>query len=162
VADDGRGVDEAAIRRRAAVLGHHDGAVGELLFLPGLSTRERADDFGGQGIGLDIVRARARAAGGDVGVTWVRGGGGGGAPRLCGAGGGGGRVGGGGGGGGGGGALVGLTVDAVAEVVAGARDGTLLFDSEPEEVSVLTVPLGPLFAPSRLADRGWIAPDGRV
>jgi len=157
VADDGRGVDEAAIRRRAAVLGHHAGAVGELLFLPGLSTRERADDLGGQGIGLDIVRARARAAGGDVRVTWVRGAGTTFLARLpvsalyerliVG------RV---------GGALVGLTVDAVAEVVAGARDGTLLFDSEPEEVSVLTVPLGPLFAPSRLADRGWIAPDGRV
>src|SRR5581483_6962915 len=170
VADDGRGVDEAAIRRRAAVLGHHGGAVGELLFLPGLSTRERADDFGGQGIGLDIVRARARAAGGDVGVTWVRGAGTTFLARLPVSalyerlivGRVGGALGGGQRGGGGGGALVGLTVDAVAEVVAGARDGTLLFDSEPEEVSVLTVPLGPLFAPSRLADRGWIAPDGRV
>jgi two-component system chemotaxis sensor kinase CheA len=157
VADDGRGVDEAAVRRRAAALGYREAAAAELVFLPGLSTRERADDLGGRGIGLDIVRARARAVGGDVRVTWKVGVGTTFLARLpvsalyerliVGS------V---------GGALVGVPVDAVAEVVVGSSDAALPFDGAPMELSVLTVPLGPLFAPSRFTNRGWIAPDGRI
>jgi chemotaxis protein histidine kinase CheA len=42
----------------------------ELLFASGVSTRRQADALGGQGVGLDVVRARASAAGGLVDVSW--------------------------------------------------------------------------------------------
>jgi chemotaxis protein histidine kinase CheA len=159
VVDDGRGVDEGAVRRRAQKLGLDlTRSVEELLFAPGLSTRERADQLGGQGVGLDVVRARTRAAGGDASVSWragrgtrflVR------LPvsalyeRLVVA-----EL---------GGTLVGVPVDAVAEVRSGGDiGGGAAVSGRPNEVSVLTVPLGPLFARSQLTRRGWIAPDGRV
>jgi two-component system chemotaxis sensor kinase CheA len=160
VSDDGRGVDDAAARDRAAALGLDPNLpVAELLFAPGLSTRRQADQLGGQGVGLDIVRDRTRAAGGDASVSWQAGRG---TPflvrlpvsalyeRLVVA-----EL---------DGALVGVPVDAVAEVTlaTGTAGPGLAVDGRPEEVSVLTVPLGPLLAPSRLVRRGWIAPDGRV
>jgi two-component system chemotaxis sensor kinase CheA len=160
VSDDGRGVDEAAVRKRAAGLGlDPDDPVAELLFAPGLSTRRRADQLGGQGVGLDVVRERTRAAGGEATVSWQRGQGTTFLVRLPvsalyerlvvaeldGV-------------------LVGVPVDAVAEV-GPASEGCgagLAVDGRPEEVSALTVPLGPLLAPSRLVKRAWIASDGRV
>ena len=159
VADDGRGVDEDAVRRRAAALRlAPDQPVEELLFAPGLSTRARADQLGGQGVGLDVVRARTRAAGGEATASWragrgttfvVR------LPvsalyeRLVAA-----EL---------DGTLVGVPVDAVADVRAGADAAAGLgVNGRPNEISVLTVPLGPLFARSSVARRAWIAPDGRV
>ncbi|HEY3109173.1 MAG TPA: ATP-binding protein [Chloroflexota bacterium] len=189
VADDGRGVDVAALARRAAERGlRPDASAEELLFAPGLSTRARADSLGGQGVGLDVVRARVAAAGGDVSVAWevdrgtrftVR------LPvaalyeRLLA-----GPL---------GRTLIGLPADAVAAVGAprpvpgpvgpgspnrawaapasasgadgpapGPAAGAIGLDGLPEEVSVLTVPLGPLFGPCRLVRRAWIGPDGRV
>jgi two-component system chemotaxis sensor kinase CheA len=165
VADDGGGVDVEALRARPAARGLDSAASAmELLFAPGLSTREQSDRLGGQGVGLDVVRERVRAAGGRIRVAWVAGRGssfevdlpvstlyerlliG----ELDGA-------------------LVGLPADAVEMVMAaegeGApvlADGTLTFETLPEEVNVLTVPLGPLLAPCRLARRAWIGRDGRV
>lgn len=54
VEDDGRGIDFAALRRLAP-----DAAtpVEELIFAPGVSTRDRPDDLAGRGVGLDAVRA---------------------------------------------------------------------------------------------------------
>jgi len=175
VADDGRGVDVAALVRRAAERGlRPDASAEELLFAPGLSTRARADALGGQGVGLDVVRARVAAAGGDVAVAWEIDRGTSFTVRLpvaalyerlltgpLGR------------------ALIGLPADAVAAVRAPRPDrawdasgaagpagwpaaGAIGLDGLPEEVSVLTVPLGPLFGPCRLARRAWIGPDGRV
>jgi chemotaxis protein histidine kinase CheA len=53
-----------------------------------------------------------------------------------------------------------LPSDAV-DSIAAAGEG-LPVDGPVDELSVLTVPLGPLFAPHRLARRAWILPDGRV
>jgi two-component system chemotaxis sensor kinase CheA len=156
VADDGRGVDEAAVRASASARGLSPALPpADLLFAPGLSTRRDADALGGQGVGLDVVRARAAAAGGDVSVAWeagrgttftVR------LPitalyeRLAVA-----RL---------GDVPIGLPADAV-DSIAAAGEG-LPVDGPVDELSLLTVPLGPLFAPNALARRAWILPDGRV
>jgi two-component system chemotaxis sensor kinase CheA len=156
VQDDGPGVDEAAVRAKAAERGlSPELPPAELLFVPGLSTRRDADALGGQGVGLDVVRARAAAAGGDVSVTW--------APgrgtlftvrlpitalyeRLAVA-----RL---------GDVPIGVPADAVDSIAASGEG--LLVDGPVDELSLLTVPLGPLFAPNALTRRAWILPDGRV
>lgn len=75
VEDDGRGLDHAAIARRARDLGllapdeaPSDEAVDELLFRPGFSTRTRADEVSGRGVGLDVVRAEVSRLRGQVRV----------------------------------------------------------------------------------------------
>ena len=72
VADDGRGVDRQAVVAAAARRGH-DLAAGEdplqLLFLPGLSTREEADLGSGRGIGLSAVQEAVQRHGGGVEVA---------------------------------------------------------------------------------------------
>ena len=78
VADDGRGVDRRAVAAKAVRAGlmSADQADGidmaraiELLFTPGFSTREQADDISGRGIGMDAVRATVRELGGEVLLT---------------------------------------------------------------------------------------------
>jgi two-component system, chemotaxis family, sensor kinase CheA len=82
VRDDGRGIDPAAIARKAAKSGLIDpatvedvdmaGAV-ELLFAPGFSTAETTSDISGRGVGMDAVRAKIRELGGEVIVDSVHG-----------------------------------------------------------------------------------------
>jgi chemotaxis protein histidine kinase CheA/ActR/RegA family two-component response regulator len=73
--DDGRGLDLAAIRRRAAergLLGADvpvpDDEVSRLVLLPGFSTRDSVSEVSGRGIGLDVVRDWAATMGGSVRV----------------------------------------------------------------------------------------------
>ena len=71
VEDDGAGIDLERIVARARALGLVDDSGGvanppdaaELVFLPGLSTRDASDGLAGRGIGLDAVRAYVREAG---------------------------------------------------------------------------------------------------
>jgi two-component system chemotaxis sensor kinase CheA len=78
VADDGRGVDRRAVAAKAV----HAGLIAadqaetidmaraiELLFTPGFSTRDQADDISGRGVGMDAVRAKVRELGGEVLLT---------------------------------------------------------------------------------------------
>lgn len=76
VADDGAGIDLAAVEARArerrlipngAAL--DPDALLELLFLPGFSTLAQAGPHSGRGIGLDAARAALRAEGGDVAIA---------------------------------------------------------------------------------------------
>ncbi len=78
VADDGRGVDRHAVAAKAVRAGlitaEQAGAIDmaraiELLFTPGFSTRDRADDISGRGVGMDAVRAKVRELGGEVLMT---------------------------------------------------------------------------------------------
>ena len=78
VRDDGRGVDPLAVAAKAVRVGliTHDQADGidmaraiELLFAPGFSTRDQADDISGRGVGMDAVRAKVRELGGEVLMT---------------------------------------------------------------------------------------------
>jgi two-component system chemotaxis sensor kinase CheA len=75
VEDDGAGVDVAAVRRRAVERGivsaaraaaMSDEEATELLFAPGFSTRDRAGELSGRGIGLDAMRAAVAEQDGTV------------------------------------------------------------------------------------------------
>lgn len=71
VEDDGAGIDLERIVERARSLGLVDASAdvanpasaADLVFLPGLSTRDASDGLAGRGIGLDAVRAYVREAG---------------------------------------------------------------------------------------------------
>jgi two-component system, chemotaxis family, sensor kinase CheA len=78
VADDGRGVDQRAVAAKAVGAGlitaEQADAIDmtraiELLFAPGFSTRDHADDISGRGVGMDAVRAKVRELGGEVLLT---------------------------------------------------------------------------------------------
>jgi len=75
IADDGAGVDVAAVRRRAVDAGAVAPAIAEaadddtllaLLFLPGFSTRATSDFLAGRGLGLDIALVMVQRLGGAV------------------------------------------------------------------------------------------------
>ncbi|MEL6327454.1 MAG: hybrid sensor histidine kinase/response regulator, partial [Cyanobacteria bacterium J06626_23] len=65
VADDGGGIDPELVKRKAVqrrLISQAEARsmsvldVYELLFHPGFSTRDQADDFAGRGVGMDVVR----------------------------------------------------------------------------------------------------------
>ncbi|MEZ5602852.1 MAG: response regulator [Burkholderiaceae bacterium] len=65
--DDGRGLDPQAVRERATALGLleagepcDDAALARFVLIPGFSTRARATQLSGRGIGLDVVNQAAR------------------------------------------------------------------------------------------------------
>jgi two-component system, chemotaxis family, sensor kinase CheA len=75
VRDDGRGIDPIAIAHEAVARGLLDvdaaaaldaAAAAELLFAPGFSTAPSTTDLSGRGVGMDAVRERVRALGGEV------------------------------------------------------------------------------------------------
>ena len=75
VADDGRGLDVAAIRRRALERGliQADSELGEgdlyqLIMTPGFTTRTEVTLHSGRGVGLDVVQDEVRQLGGRIRV----------------------------------------------------------------------------------------------
>jgi two-component system chemotaxis sensor kinase CheA len=75
VRDDGRGIDAAAVRRKAlerglrtpaelARLGDHD--VLSLILLPGFSTAREVTDVSGRGVGMDVVKTNLDQLGGTL------------------------------------------------------------------------------------------------
>jgi two-component system chemotaxis sensor kinase CheA len=77
VEDDGKGIDERALVDRAVYLGKvHRSEVAQLarseilnlVFLPGLSTREEAGDYSGRGVGMDVVKTNIGKLGGVIDV----------------------------------------------------------------------------------------------
>ena len=76
--DDGRGLDEQAIRKKAEGLGHEvrsEDAIPlrSLIFLPGLSTADTVSALAGRGVGLDVVAGAIHALGGTNDVATERG-----------------------------------------------------------------------------------------
>ncbi len=74
VSDDGRGLNEQAIRKKAEALGQElrDGEtvpLRNLIFLPGLSTAERVSTLAGRGVGLDVVAGAIHTLGGTIDVA---------------------------------------------------------------------------------------------
>ncbi len=74
VSDDGKGLDETAIRAKAEALGL-DGKTTDpaqlysLIFVSGLSTAERVSTLAGRGVGLDVVAGAIHALGGTIDVA---------------------------------------------------------------------------------------------
>ncbi len=73
VADDGRGLNEDAIRRKAEGLGMirpdqvmTQADVVNLLFAPGVSTAKAVTDVSGRGVGMDVVKRAIESAGGAI------------------------------------------------------------------------------------------------
>jgi two-component system, chemotaxis family, sensor kinase CheA len=75
VADDGRGIDPAVVRRMASekrmmspeeLAALADEQVVELIFSPGFSTTSEVSDISGRGIGMDVVRSAIEQIGGRV------------------------------------------------------------------------------------------------
>lgn len=65
IADDGAGIDAELVKRKAVEKGLITPQEAQtmsrldaydLLFLPGFSTKDKADDFAGRGVGMDVVR----------------------------------------------------------------------------------------------------------
>jgi chemosensory pili system protein ChpA (sensor histidine kinase/response regulator) len=81
-ADDGRGLDLAAIRQRAVEAGlladdavASDADLSRMILLPGFSTKRAATQLSGRGIGLDVVQRAVQALRGTLRVDSVPGGG---------------------------------------------------------------------------------------
>lgn len=75
VEDDGRGIDEAALIRRAVSFGAVEKGVAAeltreevlgLVFLPGVSTRQEVGDLSGRGVGMDVVKTNIAKLGGVI------------------------------------------------------------------------------------------------
>ena len=81
IRDDGRGLDYAAIQRRAQDAGLIEGGLfgsddalderllTRLILLPGFSTRDTATDVSGRGIGMDVVNQRVMALRGTMSIA---------------------------------------------------------------------------------------------
>lgn len=74
--DDGRGLDLAAIRRRAMERGLvnpdqalTDDELARLILLPGFSTRDAVNEVSGRGVGLDVVRDWISAMNGTIRIS---------------------------------------------------------------------------------------------
>ncbi len=73
VADDGRGIDLAKVRRQAAVRGMVAGSreltdreALELIFEPGFSTRDAVSELSGRGVGMEVVKSAITALSGSL------------------------------------------------------------------------------------------------
>ena len=73
VCDDGRGIDEQAIREKAKLLGLMGTGdsfdLTNVLCISGFTTKEQATDTSGRGVGLDIVRNMVTGFGGKIELT---------------------------------------------------------------------------------------------
>ena len=75
VKDDGHGIDVEKVRRKAIekgtitdeqASGMSDNDIIDLLFKPSFSTAEQISDVSGRGVGLDVVKTKIEALGGDI------------------------------------------------------------------------------------------------
>ena len=75
ITDDGRGIDPDRLIRKLAAAGTHDEAVLralpdraklDLVFEPGLSTKDEVTAISGRGVGMDVVRAAIEQFGGRI------------------------------------------------------------------------------------------------
>lgn len=82
VTDDGAGIDAEKVKEKAIKKGlitaeeakiYTIQDVYELLFHPGFSTKDKADDFAGRGVGLDVVRTSLTEVRGTVSIDSVLG-----------------------------------------------------------------------------------------
>jgi len=80
IADDGRGLNRAAILKKAIAQGLikngdsiSEDEINSLIFAPGFSTAEKVTDISGRGVGMDVVRRNIDAMRGRISITSVPG-----------------------------------------------------------------------------------------
>ncbi|MGB0679769.1 MAG: chemotaxis protein CheA, partial [Polyangiales bacterium] len=82
IRDDGRGIDDEALRQKATAAGIIDGTTAaklsrkesyELLFAPGLSTAKAVTEVSGRGVGMDVVKRNVTELGGRIDIESERG-----------------------------------------------------------------------------------------
>ena len=80
ITDDGRGLDEEKILKKAREKGLISGdekltpqAIKNLIFLPGFSTAEQVSDISGRGVGMDVVKTAIATLRGTIGISSVTG-----------------------------------------------------------------------------------------
>lgn len=75
IQDDGKGIDAEALRRKVISSGTMDAESAsrlsnrecfELIFMPGLSTKEQISDVSGRGVGMDVVKTRINQLNGSI------------------------------------------------------------------------------------------------
>ncbi|MBK6656704.1 MAG: chemotaxis protein CheA [Proteobacteria bacterium] len=75
IADDGKGIDAEALRRKVVEKGLMDEDAAsrlstrecyELIFLPGFSTKDEISDISGRGVGMDVVKTRITQVNGSI------------------------------------------------------------------------------------------------
>ncbi len=82
ITDDGAGLNEARIRKKAVErgmvtaeqathMGQHE--IFNLIFLPGFSTAEKVTNVSGRGVGMDVVKTNVERIGGTVDIQSTRG-----------------------------------------------------------------------------------------
>jgi two-component system chemotaxis sensor kinase CheA len=78
ISDDGRGIDTAHLLQKAVSMGLFTNEeaseltvpeVLRLIFLPGLSTKEKVSQISGRGVGMDAVRISLESVGGSIDVS---------------------------------------------------------------------------------------------
>ena len=73
IVDDGKGMDrqrlyEKGIKAGLDLKSPEDDAVLDVIFLPGLSTKEKVTDISGRGVGMDVVKTAIQELGGNIQV----------------------------------------------------------------------------------------------
>ena len=75
IEDDGKGIDAESLRKKAVSSGLMDQEAAqrltdqecfELIFMPGLSTKEQISDVSGRGVGMDVVKTRINQLNGAI------------------------------------------------------------------------------------------------
>ncbi|MGE3847811.1 MAG: chemotaxis protein CheA [Gammaproteobacteria bacterium] len=75
IADDGKGIDAEALRRKVVEKGLMEEEAAarlstrecyELIFLPGFSTKDEISDISGRGVGMDVVKTRITQVNGSI------------------------------------------------------------------------------------------------
>ncbi len=74
IIDDGRGISRKKVYEKAKTLGldvksPDDPEILNLIFLPGLSTKEKVSEISGRGVGMDVVKTTVESLGGKVNVV---------------------------------------------------------------------------------------------
>jgi len=73
IIDDGKGMDrqrlyEKGIKAGLDIKSPEDDAVLDVIFLPGMSTKEKVTDISGRGVGMDVVKTAIQELGGNIQV----------------------------------------------------------------------------------------------
>lgn len=74
VIDDGRGINREKLYERALSMGMDvsspdDDRILDLIFLPGVTTRDSVSDISGRGVGMDVVKTTVSSLGGNISVV---------------------------------------------------------------------------------------------